>query len=462
MENNKDIGKIFRERLQVVEKTPNPKVWESIQHELQQKKKRRIVPFWMWFAAGILLLGAGSYFIMEQGEFPKTNAIEQNDATNKTVQSDTTNKDNGNATNEVITKAIPENEDDDNPTSGTTIPANKQDDGRSTKAMAKNRKYSRNGKTSYINTASYAEKQRLENENRAVALANTNTIKSGVSTVNKTAGVEQQQNQNNRLTTVSDTTQLAKLNDSLKNEKKEKAIALKMFAEKKPDAKSLNLREYYLFAHGSPSLSNLASNKSLIDSRLDDADTASEIIFNYGLYAGIELTKKWDIRVGINRTELSVRTTDVQVATFSNFSNIEYDSGKSNTSIANQLDDELFDITQSFEYWEIPLEAKYKLYNQRVSVDAIGGVSALFLGKKEVIFSAATTGQELKIGNTKAMKEVGFSANIGLGFNYRLTKNIQFNLEPVVRYQFNSSFNDAKLFTLNLQTGFQVFLNQKK
>lgn len=79
MENNKDIGKIFRERLQGVQKTPNPKIWEAIQQELQQKKKRRIIPFWMWFAAGILLLGSGSYLIVEQGGFVKTNAIEQND-----------------------------------------------------------------------------------------------------------------------------------------------------------------------------------------------------------------------------------------------------------------------------------------------------------------------------------------------------------------------------------------------
>ena len=378
------------------------------------------------------------------------------------MQSNTkTNNEEGNGPSDSATVATPSDKENQNAVSGNSVSANNQDEGISKKATTTNKAFSKYGKTSAFNTTKNTQKQRLENESR-VGLANTNTIKSGETTVNKIAGVEQHQNQNNRLTTVSDTTQLAKLNDSLKNEKKEKAIALKMFAEKKPDTTSLNLREYYLFAHGAPSISNLASNKSLIDSRLNDTNTASEIIFNYGLYAGIELTEKWDIRVGINRTELRVQTTAIPVATFSDFSNIDYDPGRSNTSIANQLDDELFDITQSFEYWEIPLEAKYKLYKQHVSVDAIGGVSALFLGKKEVSFSAVTNGQELEIGNTKAMKDMGFSANVGLGFNYQLTKNIQFNLEPVFRYQFNSSFNDAKLFTLTLQTGLQVTLNQQK
>lgn len=58
MGNRKDIGKAFREKLKDFDQSPDDKVWGAIQADLQQKKKRRILPFWFTFAAlNALLLG---------------------------------------------------------------------------------------------------------------------------------------------------------------------------------------------------------------------------------------------------------------------------------------------------------------------------------------------------------------------------------------------------------------------
>ena len=63
MENRKDIGKIFADKLSSLEKTPKDNVWNGIKHELEKKKKRRVVPILFWTKTiGVLLLGALTIF----------------------------------------------------------------------------------------------------------------------------------------------------------------------------------------------------------------------------------------------------------------------------------------------------------------------------------------------------------------------------------------------------------------
>ena len=48
---NKNIDRLFQEKLKNLEATPNKRVWNNIESTLK-KKKRKIVPIW-WFTGGV-------------------------------------------------------------------------------------------------------------------------------------------------------------------------------------------------------------------------------------------------------------------------------------------------------------------------------------------------------------------------------------------------------------------------
>ena len=63
MENNKDIGKAFREKLDQLDKMPSDKLWSTIEKDLPSNKKRKILLFWMFSSVVITsLLLSGLFF----------------------------------------------------------------------------------------------------------------------------------------------------------------------------------------------------------------------------------------------------------------------------------------------------------------------------------------------------------------------------------------------------------------
>ena len=56
MKNKKHIDELFKERFKDIETTPPPHVWDTIQAELQKKKKdRKVIPLW-WKLGGVAAL----------------------------------------------------------------------------------------------------------------------------------------------------------------------------------------------------------------------------------------------------------------------------------------------------------------------------------------------------------------------------------------------------------------------
>ena len=57
MENKKDIGQLFKTKLNGLEKSPNENLWEAINEELHEnKKKKRIIPLYFYYTGAALLL----------------------------------------------------------------------------------------------------------------------------------------------------------------------------------------------------------------------------------------------------------------------------------------------------------------------------------------------------------------------------------------------------------------------
>ena len=93
------------------------------------------------------------------------------------------------------------------------------------------------------------------------------------------------------------------------------------------------------------------------------------------------------------------------------------------------------ELIQNLSYYEIPMELKYALINKRFGVNMIGGFSTLFLGNNEVSVRDGEFRDVL--GEANNLNSVSFSTNFGLGFDYKISKRLKFNVEPMFKYQLN-------------------------
>lgn len=482
MENKKDIGKAFREKLNDLDKTPNHSVWNSINAELQHKKKRRIayIPFWMK-TAGIISLGLlVSFFVFtnssENNYFfkPKdsnhidsktnTSGVEKKEITKEHSKNSQNGKSNISIEDSVSfkkTKILNHNITDpalsiknnrieqnsvENKRKHSLSEKNKRHD-----LFAKENKSRRNHNKKLISK----NKQKKSNDEKAILRSENLSL---ISTENESIPVIEDKASNNSLN--------IKKIDSLKTEiKKEKKLELKKRLEEKVDSTTIDHKTFEVFAYGSPTYFNFISNKSSIDNRLDSNSKTSKIRFSYGIYLSYEMTEKWSSRFGISKINLSYQTKNVPINTF-NYSNISYSQNVSNASIYSQSNNsETMDIIQKISYTEIPLEIKYNFYNKHFGIGVITGLSYLFLNENSVVVKPQNGGN-IEIGKTINLSDQTFSANLGASFYYRFSEKLKLNVEPMIKYHlkdYENSGDNLKPYTFGIQTGLQYsFFKIKK
>ncbi|HEX9600193.1 MAG TPA: hypothetical protein VF985_01760, partial [Mariniflexile sp.] len=115
-------------------------------------------------------------------------------------------------------------------------------------------------------------------------------------------------------------------------------------------------------------------------------------------------------------------------------------------------------INQALGYIEVPLEIQYALVNNKLGINVIGGFSSFFLSDNK-IFSETEGGTRTFLGEASNINKVSYSANFGVGFNYRVSKKIDLNLEPMFKYQINTFNNTSGNFTpffIGVYTGFAI------
>lgn len=110
---------------------------------------------------------------------------------------------------------------------------------------------------------------------------------------------------------------------------------------------------------------------------------------------------------------------------------------------------------QNFQYLEIPLYLRYTLIDTRFDVDLMGGVSSNVLVGNQT-YMESNTGKSL-VGKTQDMQEMNYSGTFGLGLKYGVSKRIYLNLEPRIKYYLHSlNSNSAvtyKPYTIGVYTG---------
>ena len=90
-------------------------------------------------------------------------------------------------------------------------------------------------------------------------------------------------------------------------------------------------------------------------------------------------------------------------------------------------------IFTDLRYIELPLILRFKAIDRKMGVSLVGGVWYNFLVSNSVF------GGKTDIGKMEGLSDLSFSSSLGLGMEYKFSKNISFNVEPTFRYFLNSS-----------------------
>ena len=92
-----------------------------------------------------------------------------------------------------------------------------------------------------------------------------------------------------------------------------------------------------------------------------------------------------------------------------------------------------------------------------MGIQVIGGFSTLFLNNNSI--SLEESNSVSRLGASNSLNNTSFSTNVGLGLDYKFTDRIQFNLEPMFKYQLNAytkTVSDFRPYYLGLYTGLSI------
>jgi hypothetical protein len=477
MKTKKHIDRLFKEQFKHLDVTPPPVVWENISAALQKEKApKRVVPLWYKLAgvaaALVLFLGIGNFFI----DSPFGNQITSEDTQpNQKVeiiqpddsiivndsQNDAIVQQQGELTNENETSELV-----DQPKASDKI-SNKIE----TQTVAAKPADQKSVDKKQLETSVPSVKTDIAQTN--IQYKNTETITSPEA---KPSDI---------------------ITDPITEEKD--AIAL---IEIKEDDKKISLLDYIAQKHedeiasnqqpqtGSrwevspnfaPVYYNTLGSGSSIDPQFSNNSKSGDINYSYGINVSYAINDKLSIRTGVNRVDLSYSTNNIEFAVAEasdGLRSIDYGDSNYIVAVGNRgtlrpppgtlptvsEDGSVIvprngiipgTMQQELNYFEVPLELKYNISNNRVGVNVIGGMSTLLLGNNSI--SVMTDGFRSEIGSANNLNNLSFSTNLGLGFDYKFSNRFIFNLEPVFKYQlnaYNDSAIDFKPYIFGVYSGF--------
>ena len=468
MRDQKNIDRLFQEKLEGFESSPRPEVWSQIQDRMQQKKKkRRIVPIW-WYAgaAAVVIL---SLFVL----LPKDVSNEQIVDPVITVNPHSEDLDSLPKKQPQQPSITPEVLKDDN----TLLTDNTETDSKNTESTDKK------------NTPrkSVVSKTRIAENVKVNKTSDRLTDKDPSSTDDKTiATIDDQKNS-------FDSTKTDRLNQE--NSNGFNANLGKRNTEKKVDQ---NKDEKSIFDDSKPkdslkstltdpnkkrlytqldeeliedettkkkwavrpliALSTVAgSSSSPTDEVFSNNTTSGNSAFNYGVSVSYQINEKISVQTGVLTQSVNFDTEQVSLvqtpgAPRNQFSNINLNeslpfalSGASdavalsgNIISSPRIPDTDAQLNQQINYIEIPVEIKYQVTrSEKLTTAVIGGFSSLFLNNNEIILDSDITGRR-SIGTANNLNSVNFSGNFGLDLDYKLYKKLFFNVNPMVKVHLNT------------------------
>ncbi len=482
MKENKNIERLFQEKLKDFEAQPPQNAWDNIEANLSKKKKRRVFPLWLK-ASGVAAILFLSIWIF----IPKHNVI-----TNKTTE-----EKNNVVTKEEINKEEVENtplnlEDetiDYNKNKALVERDNtvKSTQEEVTKGKINNKKGNFATQENLVNVLQQEGDVVVEDKPETSSKALTNNLKtlapiakSKITDKINKAKYEKGANSPSIIAKdieiQKDTIQIAntekkehnKLENELEKHLKEKEEG------KNADEKEAKRSKWVVSTNAAPVYFNSMTKGSPLDEQFASNTKNFNMSYSYGVGVAYKLSKKLDVRAGINNVALDYDTHDVYYSPILNNNiasakmnsvNINRDDIASNLYLYNKSTDEyaVFEyevkdqkgkLNQEIAYLEVPLELSYKVIDKKLGIAVIGGMSTLFLTDNAITLHA--NNMQMEIGEANNLSSVSFSGNLGVGLNYSFWKSFNINLEPTFKYQFKTFSNNAgnfKPYIIGVYTG---------
>jgi hypothetical protein len=519
MSDKKNIDRFFQEKFKDFEVAPNDAVWDRINESLPNKKKnRRVITLW-WQLAGVaavvailLTIGVSTFNSNDNNnqEFPIVNADK--------TDNDSTQDEDGIKTLPNAKQDALKNEDDkfehvdsenhnenkieeqenftpekDNRSNPLTSPnstelnaiANKTNEReKATVSQKRNTLTTVKNKNNSTEFAANTKTTKKDSKNSDDAqLATENEIKSAIKKTieeNKTTVAE---NSSSNISESNSTEIERKKADESKTENTiiEDSVKQSITDAIADNTNTVDEKEedkqnrWSIAPNVAPVYFSSLGQGSPINSQFDGNSKGGNINMSYGIAGSYAVSNKIKIRTGINRVNLNHLTSDVITFTGGevlmrgenpHMSNVKYKAGLESVTFMNAGKYNLIskpdnydtlvagDIDQQFGFIEVPIEVEYKLLNKKFGVNVIGGFSTFFLNNNEIY--ADIDGVSTLIGEASNINDTSFSANFGLGMDYKLSKQWNINLEPTFKYQintFNNTSGDFKPFFVGVYTG---------
>lgn len=217
------------------------------------------------------------------------------------------------------------------------------------------------------------------------------------------------------------------------------------------------------------------SNGSPIDTRFVENTKNGQVNISFGVNISYNVSDKLSVRSGLNKINLGYTTENVtfgnglstQAINTINFKNNASMVPLSNDSNINSLSPSLSEyktvsttsgsLLQNIGYLELPVEMKYRVTGNKLSMNLIGGFSTLFLMDNQILLT--NQGMQSELGEANNLNDINFSTNIGIGVDYQFSKNMKLLVEPLFKYQLNTFSGDQgnfRPYSLGLHTGLSI------
>lgn len=494
MMEKKNIDRLFQEKFKDFEATPNDALWQKIKANQKKEKKRvLIIPFWLRAGiGGAAALLAGLWLLTNQLSNPKTteqNTVVQSET--PPIQKSDDQKQLPTKTS-VITEAISFEENpiskEENLTKDaqdafgkTKHPASKQHNHNLTTKVTANRQPSLIGKESdgTLSKNNSSKESKSYNNSRNNIAENIVPQNSQLTIIDdnknsETNASNSTKTQNDNIDIANNTSPVIDNKDIIETEDlPEKKSIFDAIAqesnnnkEEEENSKQPKTNTWSIAPNVAPVYYNSVGDGSSFSENYAENSKNGLINLSYGIKIAYQVHPKIQVRSGIQKLDVGYNTSDITfipgtnngdpVATIdfnenslslftrTNSRNINADSEGSDpfspaTNLSPSPRINQGSLQQQISYLEVPLEMTYILSENKIGISMIGGISTLFLQGNDVLLQSGDF--QTSVGEGNNINDVSFSGNIGLGLNYKFTKQFRFNLEPILKYQLNA-FDD--------------------
>lgn len=500
MKDKKNIDRLFMEKLKDFEATPGDSVWENISIELQSLEKvKKGIPIW-WRVAGIaasLLLFTiiGQLVLNNNTTIPLQEIIVDED-----IIKDSENTDLLDAINKENTLSDSEQKnasEDLKSESSNFQPISSSANSGSISAKKENRNVTVSNNTQNVNRNTYITnknelvKSSSEKSKNAIAEntnSNLNKDKVENNTIDK-AKIDELLNPVNNTSEDKEAVETALTNTNIDEnipepeepntitEDDKLSLTEEIAANEDESIEETTEEEFERWSIASniaPVYFNTFGKGSSIHPQFNNNSKSGDINMSYGISGSYAINKKLSVRTGVNKVILGYSTNNVIVFTNIDVTNdgallrnVKLNEVGENLSFISveefnfaQVPDILSNVIQSsidqkLGFIEIPLELQYRISNKKMGVNVIGGFSVLFLNENEIY--STFDGKSTLLGKATNINNTSFSANFGIGFDFKISDKFKFNLEPMLKYQlntFNETSGDFKPYFIGVYSGF--------